>query len=132
MLMRMQIYSSQSWCLNSQMSSLVVLSLLLMILPTPTAQARQQSAATYDVKRCTPKLVSKRPFLPPKTFHVRNGEKATGYSPVIAFEILESGEVQKARVKRSSGISDRDTHALESIGRWRVNARPVRNDQDGV
>ena len=122
---RMQIYSSQSWCLNSQMSSLVVLSLLLMILPTPTAQARQQSAATYDVKRCTPKLVSKRPFLPPKTFHVRNGEKATGYSPVIAFEILESGEVQKARVKRSSGISDRDTHALESIGRWRLTLAPA-------
>lgn len=120
-MMRMQIYSSKSWCLNSQRSSLVVLSLLLMILPTPTAQARQQSAATYDVKRCTPKLVSKRPFLPPKTFHVRNGEKATGYSPVIAFEIRE---VQKARVKRSSGISHRDTHALESIGRWRVNARP--------
>ena len=121
MMRRMQFYSSKSWCLNSQ---IVDLSLLLMILPTPTVQARQQSAATYDVKRCTPKLVSKRPFLPPKTFHVRNGEKATGYSPVIAFEILESGEVQKARVKRSSGISDRDTHALESIGRWRVNTRP--------
>jgi TonB family protein len=68
-------------------------------------------------------LVSKRPFLPPQTLHIRKGEKATGYSPVITFEILESGEVQKARLKRSSEISERDVHALEGIRRWRFNAR---------
>jgi TonB family protein len=76
------------------------------------------------LKRCAPKLVSKRPFPDPGTFKVGNGEKATGYSPVVAFEILESGEVQKARLKRSSGISDRDAHALKSIHGWKFNARP--------
>ena len=54
---------------------------------------------------------------PPKQtpIRIRKGEKSTGLSPVIAFQILESGGVAHAYVKRSSGIADIDTLALNWI-----------------
>ena len=42
----------------------------------------------------------------------------------LAANLEPNGRLWIGWPKRSSGISDRDTHALESIGRWRFNARP--------
>jgi TonB family protein len=88
------------------------------------AQQPRKDEPKYDVKRCNPKVVSKEPISEPKTIQVRKGEKASHYPPVIAFEILESGEVANARVKRSSGIADRDAYLLNYIRVWKFNSRP--------
>lgn len=98
--------------------------LLLLNLPVGGAQQPRKDEPKYDVKRCKPKVVSQKPVSEPKTIQVRKGEKAARYPPVIAFEILESGEVVNARVKRSSGIADRDAYALNSIRGWKFNSRP--------
>jgi len=44
--------------------------------------------------------------------------------PVIAFEIMESGEVMNARLERSSGIADIDAYALSWMRSARYNKRP--------
>ncbi len=98
--------------------------LLLVSLRAGYAQEPQKAQAEYDVKKCGPKLVSKKPIPTPKTIQARKGEKPTGHSPVIAFQILESGEAVNAHVKRSSGIDAQDTHALNSIRGWKFNSRP--------
>lgn len=56
---------------------------------------------------------------------VQKSEKATGYTPLISFQILESGKVANARVKRSSGFAKVDRYALESIRNTTYRARPV-------
>jgi hypothetical protein len=98
--------------------------LLLLNLWVGVAQQPRKDEPKYDVKRCKPRVVSKNPIPEPKTIQVHKGEKASRYPPVIAFEILESGEVVNARVKRSSGIADRDTYLLNSIRGWKFNSRP--------
>jgi hypothetical protein len=97
---------------------------LLMNLRVGVAQQPRKDEPKYDVKRCNPKVVSKKPISEPKTIQVRQGEKPSRYPPVIALEILESGEVVNARVKRSSGIADRDAYLLNSIRGWKFNSRP--------
>ena len=96
---------------------------LLMNLWVGVAQQPRKDEPKYDVKRCNPKVVSKKPISEPKIIQVRQGEKPSRYPPVIAFEILESGEVVNARVKRSSGIADRDAYLLNSIRGWKFNSR---------
>jgi hypothetical protein len=98
--------------------------LLLVILQVGVAQQPPKDDPKYDVKRCRPRVLSEKTAAKPKTIQTRKGEKATGYPPVIAFEILESGEVVNARVKRSSGIADIDTYALNSIREKKYNSRP--------
>jgi outer membrane biosynthesis protein TonB len=98
--------------------------LLLVIPRVGVAQPPSTDESKYYVKRCRPRMVHKNTVAKPKTIQARKGEKATGYPPVIAFEILESGEVAKARVKRSSGIADIDTYALNSIRGKKYNSRP--------
>jgi TonB family protein len=98
--------------------------LLLVALRAEVAQQPQKSEAKYGVKKCKPKVVSNKPIAKPKTIHMGKGEKATGYSPVIAFSILESGDVVNAHVKRSSGIADVDAYALNSIQGTKYNNRP--------
>jgi TonB family protein len=99
----------------------VVVPLLVTLLGL--GQQPPRTEYKYDVQRCKPKLVSKNRVPDTKKIRVKKGEKATGYSPVIAFEILESGTVVNARVKRSSGIADEDAYGLNSIKRWRFNSR---------
>jgi len=60
----------------------------------------------------------------PKSVRVHQGEKSTAYAPLIAFEILESGEVANARVKRSSGLADLDTYAFNCVRGTKYNSRP--------
>ena len=76
-----------------------------------------------DVKRCAPKIVNQAPSPKEQSLRTRTGEKSTGFSPIVAFQILESGEVVHAYVKRSSGIADIDAYALKLIQRTKFNRR---------
>ena len=96
---------------------------LLTIGIAATAHDGQQSAPEYEIKRCTPKVEKQRPLPKNVPIAAQKGEKATGYSPVISFQILESGEVDNARIKRSSGFAEVDRYALEWIRGTKYNAR---------
>ena len=93
------------------------------LVTTAPAQEKPKTDQNVNVKRCFPKVVSHAPRFKQRPIRVRKGEKSTGFSPVIAFQILESGEVAHAYVKRSSGIADIDTHALNWIQGGKYNAR---------
>jgi TonB family protein len=67
--------------------------------------------------------VFRNPTSKPRSVHIRKGEKSTHY-PLIAFEILESGQVTNARVKHSSGVADLDALALKSVRGMKFNNRP--------
>jgi TonB family protein len=102
-----------------------LVTILLVIAPqSGIPQKNAHKGAPYDIKRCTPKLVTKKPFPTPKGVHPQKGEKRTGYSPVVAFQILESGEVVDAHLKRSSGLANLDEHALNTVRGWKFNTRP--------
>jgi len=73
-------------------------------------------------KRCNP-VVIKHSKLKKTSIQVRKGEKSSGFTPLIAFQIAESGEVINAHVKRSSGIRDVDDYALNSIRSTKYNPR---------
>jgi TonB family protein len=81
------------------------------------------SAATYDWNRCALKVISHRSPAD-TTIRVRAGEKSTNQTPVISFEVLESGEVRNAVLRRSSGIADIDNYALAGVRAMRYNERP--------
>jgi TonB family protein len=100
-------------------STLVVLAIVLSTM----AQDSGKLPKGYDVKRCTPKVIKHAPR--PKHLAIRpqKGEKSTGYPPLISFQILESGEVSNAQVKRSSGFAGVDKHALEWIRGTKYNSR---------
>jgi len=88
------------------------------------AQDKPKPEAKYDGQRCTPKVVSHARQRRPSRIRVRKGEKSTGYSPIVAFEILESGEVANALVKRRSGIADVDNYALTWVQETKYRMRP--------
>ena len=115
----------QFWCLILRMDRLAIASSILLatMMPTVAAQEKPKADLQYDVSRCRPKIVSQAPPPKLKAIRTRKGEKSTGFSPVIDFQILESGEVAHAYVKRSSGIADVDRYALNSIQRTKYNAR---------
>jgi hypothetical protein len=75
------------------------------------------------IARCSPRI-KKKQKMDRKTFQVRTGEKPTGFSPLISFQITESGEVINAPVKRISGIRDEDNAALDFIKSGRYYSRP--------
>jgi len=88
------------------------------------AAQQDEPAPPYDAKRCALKIV-KQPFLQQQsTIRMRKGEHATRFTLQVAFEILESGEVTNARVKRSTGIADKDALALNWIRSATYNYRP--------
>ncbi len=90
---------------------------------TKNASLRVERDAGYDVKRSTPKVV--RSGRTPAEIHFREGEKPTGFIPVVAFQILESGEVVNIVLKQSSGIRDKDNAALGWVKGTRYNNRPA-------
>ena len=98
---------------------------LVAFMLTGVAQQSQKSDSKDDVKRCALKVISRYHPPKPKAVHLRRGEKPSRYPPVIAFEILESGEVVNLRVKRSSGVVDLDSYALSSIQGTKYNSRPA-------
>lgn len=81
------------------------------------------SEATYDWNRCGLKLVSHGSSAS-TTIRVRPGGNPTKQTPVVAFEVLESGEVRNAAVRRSSGVADIDNYALAGVKSMRYNERP--------
>jgi len=104
----------------------ITISFLLVIPPAGLAQQQRkaESESEHDVKMCTPKVTHRKPLSKAKPITVHKGDKSTGYSPLIAFEILESGEVANAHVRRSSGFADIDTYALNWVRTIRYNSRP--------
>jgi len=74
-------------------------------------------------KRCNPRLV-KSSSPKGKPIQVRDGEKSSGFTPIVAFESLESGRVANVRLKRSSGMRDIDNYAPTSVRSLRYNSRP--------
>jgi membrane carboxypeptidase/penicillin-binding protein len=82
------------------------------------------SEPAYDRNRCALKLASRGSPVN-TTIRARSGEKPTKYPPVIAFEILESGEIRNAVVRRSSGIADIDNYALSSVKAMKYYERPL-------
>lgn len=78
--------------------------------------------AAYDVKGCRPKALSVGKM--PAEIRFRKGEKPTGLIPVVAFQILESGEVVSVVLKQSSGITDKDNAALHWVKGTKYNNRP--------
>jgi TonB family protein len=94
--------------------------------PTGSSQDKPKNSNEDQerlIKRCNP-VVVKKPKLKVKSFQVREGEKSTGFVPLITFQITESGEVINAHVKRSSGIRDKDDIALNFVKSTKYNARP--------
>ena len=116
---------------------LLILVLLLGNLPTAQPQNKPQQPKadqSYPVKQCTPRIV-KKPSYDHKPIHIRKGEKSTGFTPLVAYDILESGEVVNVHLKRSSGIQDIDNIALGWIRSRTYNSRPgcgVIESQEGV
>jgi len=83
----------------------------------PDADAQQLA------NHCNPVIVRK-PKLKRRSIHVRDGEKSAGYTPIIAFQIAESGKVIGPHVKRSSGIRDIDDVGLNFVRSRKYNPRP--------
>lgn len=83
----------------------------------------ENSEATYDWNRCALKIISHESPLN-TTIQVGKGEKYQ-QTPVISFEVLESGEVRNAIVKRSSGVADIDNYALAGTRAMRYKERPT-------
>lgn len=103
------------------MPRLAIVGLLLAAIST-SAQEQPKATQSYDVKKCAPKVIRKAPFKP-GPIHFREGEKFSS-SPIISFQILESGEVANAKLKRSSGVADIDSFALRSIKGTKYISRP--------
>ena len=89
------------------------------------AQEKAEESLQSYVKRCTPQFVKRMESSKPEALHFRRGEKPTGFSPVISVEILESGDVAHARVKRSSGIAGEDSLALKWVQSFKYKPRSV-------
>lgn len=89
---------------------------------TKSAPVQLKSDAAYDLKRCAPKMLSFSKT--PAQIHLREGEKSTGLIPVVAFQILESGELTNIVLKQSSGIRDKDNAALHWVKGTTYNNRP--------
>ena len=94
---------------------------------TCTAQNKAKPQNEAYVRGCAPRLKSTKInngalHGSGSEIHFRNGEKYTK-TPVIAYQVLESGDVVHAIVKRSSGVADVDRHALRSIKDLKFNKR---------
>ena len=80
------------------------------------------SDPAYDWNRCALTIASHES--PTKaSIRTRPGERYQN-TPVIRFEVLESGEISHAIVSRSSGVADIDNYALIWIKNMRYKERP--------
>jgi TonB family protein len=75
------------------------------------------------VQRCTPKVIKDGVWPKDSAKWVREGEKSSGYSPLVSFDILESGDVANVRLKRSSGFANVDRYAMDSVRTTKYNNR---------
>ena len=86
------------------------------------AQDKAKPKGDYDIQRCAPKLISKASGKSPE-FHFRKGEEYK-HSPVVAYEVLESGEIAHPLLKRSSGVAEVDKYALKWAQELKFNMPP--------
>jgi hypothetical protein len=100
-----------------------VITVLLLAFSTAfgAAQDNTKPEAEYDVQRCAPKVISRSSAKSPE-FHFRKGETYRN-SPVVAYEILESGEIAHSVLKRRSGVAEVDNYALKSVQGLKFNKR---------
>ena len=99
-----------------------------------TAQENPRSEAKINLHRCAPKIIKRASPRELPKIHFRKGEKYKNI-PIIAYQILESGIVTGALVKRSSGVADIDKYALESVRDFKFNERlgcPLVDSQAGI
>ena len=89
-----------------------------------SAADEHKATAKYDIRRCSPKVVKKSPMPRGSKPFRKAGEEPSKFPPIISYEILESGEVRNARVKRSSGFSGIDEYVLNWVQSRRYNSRP--------
>jgi len=83
--------------------------------PPPQGKSEKPKAGPQDFpKRCNPVIV-KDGKPDGRTITVHKGEKSTGYTPLITFQIAPSGDVINIHLKRSSGFRDVDEYALSSF-----------------
>jgi len=125
---------------SSLHSATRLLALLAFLLGKPPVALAQAKARDPDsnvkelIERCTPVLVT-QPNVKHDSLQIRGGEKPTGFSPLVTFQIVASGEVTNVRLKRSSGFRDIDRLALGYIKSHKYNDRPgcpVIESQAGV
>ena len=102
-------------------STIITVLLIAAFAPFSEAQDKIKIEGEYDVRRCAPHLISRDRNH--SEFHFRKGEKCR-HSPVVAFQILESGETANAILKRSSGVAEVDKYALKSVQEANFNKRP--------
>jgi hypothetical protein len=105
------------------MTRLVIRVLLLAVFAAfGAAQDEVKRKSEYDIQRCAPKLISKAGGKSPE-FHFRKGEEYK-HSPVVAYEVLESGEIAHPLLTRSSGVAEVDKYALKWVRELKFNNRP--------
>lgn len=107
---------------NRVMRNFVITVLLVLASAFATAQDNAKAKGDYDIQRCTPKVISKSGGKSPE-FHFRKGDEYK-HSPVVAYEILESGEIAHPILKRSSGLAEVDNYALKWVQQLKFNKRP--------
>ncbi len=95
---------------------------VLVLAALSAAQDKRTSKAEHEIQRCAPKVIGKSSVESPE-FHFRKGEKYKN-SPVVAYEILESGEIVHPMLKRSSGVAEVDNYALKWVQELKFNKRP--------
>jgi hypothetical protein len=95
---------------------------LLLGVFAASGAAQDKPKGEHDSQRCTPKLVSKTDSKSPQ-FHLRKGE-VYRQSPIVAFEVLESGETAHAILKRKSGVAEVDKYALQFVHELKYRERP--------
>ena len=98
----------------------ILLLSLLSAFAVPEDKTKQDGK--YGAQRCAPKVISGMRSKSPE-FHFGKGERYTD-SPVVAYEVLESGEIAHAILKRSSGVSDVDKYAIKWVQGLKYNNRP--------
>jgi hypothetical protein len=106
----------------------LVVALLLFVANAPMGSSQDRQKKTNEdqerlIKRCKPVLV-KAPKVKQKVIHLRKGERPSGFTPLVAFQIAASGEVINVYLNRSSGIRDSDDYALNWIQSEKYSARP--------
>jgi TonB family protein len=105
------------------MRYLVIALFLFAAMISVNSQQGPAVAQKYDIKRCSPKAMK---LGRPRSNHIHfhKGDKPSGRVPVIAFQILESGEVADARLKQSSGFAEIDKYALDWVRSTSYSKRP--------
>jgi len=104
------------------MRPLVIAVLLVAAFPEFGASQDKAKSNAEFVKRCAPKVISGKERKTPE-FHFGRGETYRN-SPVVAYEILEPGEIAHPSLKGSSGVAEVDQYALGWVQQLKFNNRP--------